>query len=73
MIALLSGGVSALLIQFIVLLIVLAIVAGLIWAIESWVHPVPAQAKLVLALILVLLVVLWAISAFTGQGFTGFK
>lgn len=61
-----SGGLKGLLISFIIALIVLAIVAGLIWAIETYINkgPLPSGVRLVIALILVVLVILWAISNF---------
>jgi hypothetical protein len=60
-----GGGVKGLLIQFIIILIVLAIVGGLIYAIETWIikAPLPNMVKLVIGLILVLLVIIWAIGA----------
>jgi hypothetical protein len=55
--------VRDLLIGFLLLVLVLAIIAGVIWCIERWIHPLPPPVKLVLAIILVILVILWAISA----------
>jgi hypothetical protein len=60
-----GGGIKGLLIQFIIILIVLAIVGGLIYAIEAWIikGPLPNVVKLVIGLICVLLVIIWAIGA----------
>jgi hypothetical protein len=55
-----------LLITFLILVIVLAIIGGLIWCIENWVSPLPPPVKLVLAIILVILVILWAVQQFAG-------
>lgn len=60
------GGVSILhlLISFLVLVIVLAIIGGLLYCIETWVHPIPPPIKLVIAIILVILVIIWAVAQF---------
>ncbi len=55
-----------LLIGFLVLVIVLAIVGGLLWCIENWVHPIPAPIKLVVAIVLVILVIIWGINTIGG-------
>jgi hypothetical protein len=57
------AGIKGLLIGFLILVIVLAIIGGLVWCIENWVHPLPPPVKLVLAIILVILVIIWAINA----------
>lgn len=61
-----SGGLKGLLISFIIAVIVLAIVAGLIWVIETYINkgPLPSPVRLIIALILVICVILWAISNF---------
>ena len=56
----------ALLIQFLILVIVLAIIGGLIYCIEKWIHPLPPPVKLVLAIVLVILVIIWALQMFGG-------
>lgn len=53
-----------LLIGFLVLVVVLAVIGGLIWAIEQWIHPIPAPVKLVVAIVLVILVIIWGIKLF---------
>lgn len=55
-----------LLIGFLVILVVLAIIAGLIYAIETWImkSEIPAQIKLVIGLVLIVLVLIWAINNF---------
>lgn len=62
------AGVHGLLIGFLILVIVLAIIGGLVWCIENWIHPLPPPVKLVLAIILVILVIIWGINAFSGTG-----
>jgi len=57
-----------LLIGFLVLIIVLAIIWGLLYCIETWIHPIPPPVKLVLAIIILLLVVIWAVSQFMPLG-----
>jgi hypothetical protein len=59
-----SGGLTHLLISFLVLIIVLAIIAGLMWCIENWVHPIPPMVKLIMAIILLILVIIWAVQQF---------
>jgi preprotein translocase subunit SecE len=55
-----------LLIGFLVILVVLAIIAGLIYAVETWVmkSEIPSQIKLVIGLVLIVLVLIWAINNF---------
>jgi hypothetical protein len=52
------------------LVIVLAIIGGLIWCIEQWINkaPLPAPVRLVIALVLVVLVIIWGIRVFGGGG-----
>jgi hypothetical protein len=61
-----SPNLVHLLIGFLVLLVVLAIIAGLVWAVENWIHPIPPPVKLVLAIILIILVIIWAMQNFMG-------
>jgi len=60
------AGIKGLLIAFLILVVVLAIIGGLVWCIESWIHPLPPPVKLVLAIILVILVIIWGINAIGG-------
>lgn len=60
------GGLQGLLISFLILIIVLAIIGGLIWAIQNWISPLPQPVLLVIALILVILVIIWGIKQFGG-------
>lgn len=57
-------GLKGILVTFLVLVLVLAIIAGLVWCIERWIYPLPGAVKLVLAIILVILVILWALNIF---------
>jgi hypothetical protein len=56
--------IRGLLIGFLVLVIILAVIAGLLWCIENWINPVPPMVKLVLAIVLVILIILWALEQF---------
>jgi len=58
------SGMRGLLIAFIIGVLVIAIVGGLIWMIDRYVHQIPDPVKLVAAIILVALVLIWACSAF---------
>jgi hypothetical protein len=57
------AGIKGLLIAFLILVVVLAIIGGLVWCIEKWIHPLPPPVKLVLAIILVILIIIWGINA----------
>jgi len=59
-----SSGLKGLLLTVLFAIIILAIVAGLIWCIERWFAPIPAPGKTVIAVILAICVLLWAISNF---------
>jgi hypothetical protein len=63
-----GGGLSGLLIGFLIIIVVIAIIAGLIYAIETWIikGSIPAPIKLVIGLVLIVLVVIWAIQHFGG-------
>lgn len=54
------------LIGLLILVIVIACIAGLLWCIENWISPVPAMIKLILAIVILILVVLWAFQMFGG-------
>lgn len=49
---------------FIILVLVIAFIAGLIWCIDQWIHPIPPPAKLIIALVMVALILLWAVETF---------
>jgi hypothetical protein len=52
------------LMSFLVLLLVLAVVGGLLWAVENWVSPLPPPVKLIIAIVIVILIVIWALRIF---------
>jgi hypothetical protein len=54
------------LIGFLVVLVVIAVIAGLIYAIEEWIikSPLPQMVKVVIGLVLIVLVIVWALKAF---------
>lgn len=53
-----------LIIQFIVAVLIIGAIAGLIYCVERWIHPIPDPAKLIIAIVLVLGIILWAVNAF---------
>ena len=55
---------KGLLITFLIALLILGIVICLIWVVEKYVHPIPDPGKLIIAVILVICIVIWAISNF---------
>lgn len=59
---------TEILIGFLVLIVVIAVIGGLIYAIETWIigGSIPTPVKLVIGLVLIILVVIWAIKQF-GQ------
>jgi hypothetical protein len=59
-------GLTGILISFLYIIIILAIIWGLLWCIENWISPIPPPVKLVLAIILLALIVIWAINALGG-------
>ena len=61
-----TSGLSGLLINFLILVIVLAIIGGLIWCIQQWISPLPQPVLLIIALILVILIIIWGIKMFGG-------
>lgn len=56
-------NLRGLLIGFLIIVCVIAIVAGLLWCIENWINPIPPVVKLVLAIIVLIGVVIWALGA----------
>ena len=48
------------LIGFLVIIIVLACLIGLLWVIEKYISPIPGIVKLILAIIILILCVIWA-------------
>jgi hypothetical protein len=65
-----AANLQTILIEFLVLVVVLAIIAGLIYLIETWVikSELPTPIKLVIGLVLIVLVVIWGLRAFGGGG-----
>jgi hypothetical protein len=65
-----GGGLSGLLIGFLIIIVVIAIIAGLIYAIETWIigSALPTPVKLVIGLVLIVLVIIWAIQHIGGGG-----
>ena len=61
-----SGGLTGLLINFLILVVVLAIIGGLIWCIQNWISPLPPPVLMIIAIILVILVIIWGIKMFGG-------
>jgi hypothetical protein len=61
-----AGGLKGILIGLLVMLIVLFVVAGLVWVIETYINkgPLPTPVRLVIALVMVILVIIWAFDFF---------
>lgn len=63
-----AGNLQEILIAFLVLIIVIAIIGALIWAIEKYImaQAIPPPIKLIIGLVLIVLVVIWGIRMFGG-------
>jgi cobalamin biosynthesis protein CobD/CbiB len=59
-----SPDLKTLLVGFLVLIVVIAIIGGLMWAIEHFISPIPPPVKVIIAIVLVALLVIWAINMF---------
>lgn len=57
-------AIRELLVSFLVGILVIAIIGGLIWAIDHYVHPIPPPIKMVLSIVLVICVLIWAVTTF---------
>lgn len=66
LLAVATAGLPHLLITFLILLVVIIVIGGLIYAIETWIMkaPLPQGVRLVIGLILIILVIIWAIAQF---------
>lgn len=66
-----SRNLPQILLSFLVLLLVLAVVGGLMWAIETWIlkEALPKPVRVVIAIVLVILVVIWALTQFWPGAF----
>ena len=62
------SGVGGLLIQFLVIVVVLLIVAGLIYVVETYImkQALPNMVRLVIGLVLIILIIIWAVGAMGG-------
>lgn len=58
-----TTDLRGILIGFLILVAVIAVVAGVLWCIENWIHPMPPMVKLVLAILVLIGVVIWALNA----------
>jgi hypothetical protein len=63
-----TPDLSTLLITFLVLIVVIAVIGGLIWAIETYImkQALPGPIKLIIGLVLIVLVIIWGIKTFGG-------
>lgn len=63
-----AGNLQEILIAFLVLIVVIAIIGGLIYMIETWImkQPLPGVVKMVIGLVLIVLVIIWGIKMFGG-------
>lgn len=61
-----TPSLSELLIGFLVLVVVLLIIAGLIWVIETYImkQQIPGPVKLVIGIVLIILVIIWGLRQF---------
>lgn len=57
---------SGLLIGFLYVVLALVIVAALIYCVDTFIYPIPGPIKLVLAVIVLILIIVWALKQFAG-------
>jgi hypothetical protein len=62
LIAVVSGQLRGVLIGALIIAILILAVAGLLYLVERFISPVPAIAKLILALLILACIVIWAFS-----------
>lgn len=55
-----SGQLHTILIGALIIIILICVIAGLVWCVEKMISPVPPIAKLILALIIFVCIVIWA-------------
>jgi hypothetical protein len=63
-----SPDLKSILISFLVLIVIIAVIGGLIWAIETYImkQALPNPIKLIIGLVLIILVIIWGINMFGG-------
>ena len=61
-----SGGQSlaGILISFLIVVLILACIGGLLWLIEKYISPIPPPVKVIFAIVLLILVIIWALKQF---------
>ena len=61
-----THGLAGLLIQFLIIFIAILIIAGLIYAIETWIikASLPQFVRLIIGLILIVILIIWALGIF---------
>ena len=52
---------------FLFAVLAIALIGGLIWAINNYIHPIPPPILAVVAIVLVILVVLWMLGDFPNR------
>ncbi len=55
-----ASNLHGILIGFLIIVIVLACLIGLLWIIEKYISPVPGIVKLILAVVILILCIIWA-------------
>lgn len=55
-----SGQLHTILIGALIIVILICVIAGLVWVVEKMISPVPPIAKLILALVIFVCIVIWA-------------
>jgi hypothetical protein len=63
-----SPDLKSILISFLVLVVIIAVIGGLIWAIETYImkQALPNPIKLIIGLVLIILVIIWGVNMFGG-------
>lgn len=66
----LPHGLVGILIGFLLCIVAIAIIAGLIYAVEQWIigAPIPPMIKMVIGLVVIVLVIIWVVQALGVAG-----
>lgn len=53
------AAISGLLIQFLYVILAIALLGAVIWCINTYIHPIPPPILMVLAIIIVIVIAIW--------------
>ena len=53
------ASIQSLLIGFLIIILIIAILAGIIWFVEKYIHALPDMVKVIIAIAVIILAILW--------------